>query len=594
MAAGAGLTTSGIRTCTRSAHPSHPTRLPRRRILFLLATTLLLLPAVLASPRPSPTSLPTTTTVISTGLPLPSPRPPRPGSTDTPTVVIGRPEDATGQPLFAANGACSAGVAARFSIFCPNQVVDVALRTAAVAQSLNNVVVFLLTQANKRSFPAMLTLFTLLGHGVAVFCALLPFSRITPPSIYLTVHFNVGLLLLTSETFQWLLYLRVTAVVPIRHRLLRFTLLALLVAESLTVAGVGVAWIVGAHQPAWAPRNLRQSAANAYSFACVAQAGVAAILSGYFILFFYLPRLKPLRSRTLLLSLFTSGLFYLCLEVFLQLGFTLWYKLGETTGFYTGLNTLGTAVRHAVFLAFVGCVRGAGRSAEAEREKRRLREKAGTGGFWREKARGADLNNNNDEDVDAAWDNSPPHSPNHAPNASTPPSSLSTATHSTVTTGPVAPPGRAATLTPAHRPTRPFSWSSAVTDDANPNPAERPASPANSFLTDAGEATTPAAPERDPTPTPSSPAVSAAATLMGSAAVAPPPAVYAFRPPRPSVDSVGSGVTVTSPTEANAARSASPRVGFPALRVVPQKTRRAPGAGAPVVVETGLERTDVW
>ncbi|KAJ3210805.1 hypothetical protein HDU67_004989 [Dinochytrium kinnereticum] len=177
---------------------------------------------------------------------------------------------------------------------------------------------------------------------------------------------------MTSETFLWLLYLRFTAVTPIKNRILRALVLIWMILESAAIFSIWIVWVVGAEKK----NSLRNKARIAYSFASVVQACTALFLSGYFVLFFFFPRLKGLQSKTLFITFFTSGLMYLIIETSLQFAFTLFMKLDETRDFYTGLNQLCTSLRHGIFLLFIHAIRDASASAERDRDHRKLAKRA--------------------------------------------------------------------------------------------------------------------------------------------------------------------------------------------------------------------------
>ncbi|KAJ3110620.1 hypothetical protein HDU96_006410 [Phlyctochytrium bullatum] len=187
---------------------------------------------------------------------------------------------------------------------------------------------------------------------------------------------GVGLLLLTSETFLWLLYLRFTALVPIRRRFLRYAVLTWMCIESAAMATIWVVWMIGAEKRG--AGALRFYAGRAYNIGSVVQAATALVLSGYFVVSFYIPRLKGLKSKALFTALFTSGLVYLVLETGLQLGFTVFYSIDDAREFASGLNQVCTSLRHSIFLIFLLVLQNAASgSAERDRERRWLARKAG-------------------------------------------------------------------------------------------------------------------------------------------------------------------------------------------------------------------------
>ncbi|KAJ3100813.1 hypothetical protein HDU97_001931 [Phlyctochytrium planicorne] len=276
------------------------------------------------------------------------------------------------------NGVCFYSTSAKGNIYCPNHVIDIVLRSMAIMLSFTNIVLFLATFGNWTSVASLMTIATFSLHGVAIFCSLLPYARITAPSIHLTVYANVGLLLFTSDLFLWLLYLRFTAILPIKSKTLKHIVLSWMCLESAATFAIWIVWVVGAEK-----RNgLREMAADIYGIGCVVQAGTALFLSGYFVIFFFFPRLKGLKSVTMFITFFTSGLAYLILETTLQLGFTIFLRVATTRDYYTGLNVFCTAIRHGIFILFILAIRDASATAERGREEKRREALAEKSAFY--------------------------------------------------------------------------------------------------------------------------------------------------------------------------------------------------------------------
>ncbi|KAI9356244.1 hypothetical protein DFJ73DRAFT_238431 [Zopfochytrium polystomum] len=272
------------------------------------------------------------------------------------------------------NGTWKSDVAVRYGLFTPDQVTDLSLRISAITLSLGTFIVFWLSFANKNNITAFLIGFTLLGHSFAVFAAVVPFGRLVPsPNVYWTNLGSVSMLLTTSETFIWVLYLRFTAVVPIRSKILRWLALAWLVGESLSVAIVGIYWAYGALSQQF---DKRANGAAAYSWLSIVQAASSLFLSGYFVVQFYLPRLRGLKSKALFVSLYSTGVVYLVIETLLQLAFLIGFRVQTTTAFYTGLSAFSTSLRLSIFLLFLFKIRDAGASSERVRSEQRKQDRA--------------------------------------------------------------------------------------------------------------------------------------------------------------------------------------------------------------------------
>ena len=132
-------------------------------------------------------------------------------------------------------------------------------------------------------------------------------------SPYWTNLFSVSFLLMTSESFLWVLYLRFTAVCPLKVRWLTTAALTWMILESCTVLAVGASWATAAIM---GNQTQKAYAASIYAWLSIVQAATACFLSGYFVFSFYMPRLTGLQSKKMfVVGLYSTGLLYLVLEV---------------------------------------------------------------------------------------------------------------------------------------------------------------------------------------------------------------------------------------------------------------------------------------
>ncbi|KAJ3408769.1 hypothetical protein HDV05_004763 [Chytridiales sp. JEL 0842] len=223
-----------------------------------------------------------------------------------------------------------------------------------------NILSFVVAFANKKSTVSILILLTFGFHLLGVFNTVMPLSRVVPLSggSYWTILGGVIPILLSSELFIWILYIRFTAVSPLRQRHMHNFVRGYMVLESAFIFSIGVIWGLGGAVDSLG--YLRKTAGRLYSYGSGLQAFTALMLSGYFVLKFYFPLLKGLKKSSLLVALYSSGLVYLLLETFLHLAFIITERLKATKDFSTGLNHLATAVRHSIFLVFIYRIRRVG------------------------------------------------------------------------------------------------------------------------------------------------------------------------------------------------------------------------------------------
>ncbi|KAJ3187573.1 hypothetical protein HK101_009352, partial [Irineochytrium annulatum] len=225
-----------------------------------------------------------------------------------------------------------------------------------------------------QTLVSILILVTLIGHGFGITFQVIPLLRIVAyPNNWMTIIVGVGLFILTSEIFLWVLYLRFTAVAPIKNRRLQLVVKCWMIVESMIAFSLWVSWVVGTYDGAAAANNVRKHAANAYSYFGFLEAATALFLTGFFVLNFYLPRIRSMKNKSVLVYLSTSGLIYLVIETFLQAGFGFFFDVKATSPYSSGLNQAGTALRHSIFIVFIFKIREAGLSSEREREMQRRR-----------------------------------------------------------------------------------------------------------------------------------------------------------------------------------------------------------------------------
>ncbi|KAJ3020973.1 hypothetical protein HKX48_009446 [Thoreauomyces humboldtii] len=264
-------------------------------------------------------------------------------ATATPTPAFVNPDNViqSNQPL-TLNGQ---------PVFALEKVEDLLLRSSAATLLLVLLVVWATTFRNKRSAVSVMVAVFLSTEAVAVILELLPKILLLPNSAILSVGLGVGCFMISSEAFNWVLYLRFSIVTPWNPRL-RWATLTWLTLESLIVFVNYVYWF----QQALAEGGDTTKANRLYYWVSIVQAVTALSLSSHFVKAYYLPRLKLTRSGTSLIPVFLrNGILYLLLESLLHLGFLLSSNL--LPHLRTGATNLLTALRYAVFLLFVLALR---------------------------------------------------------------------------------------------------------------------------------------------------------------------------------------------------------------------------------------------
>ncbi|KND00078.1 uncharacterized protein SPPG_04420 [Spizellomyces punctatus DAOM BR117] len=240
--------------------------------------------------------------------------------------------------------------------YTDTQVVDLNLRVAAMTLMCVNIAVYFIAFKNRSSLVSRLILVFLLAQISGVIVQAIPKFQQTKNDV-LTIYIGIFLLLLASETFNWVLYVRFNLVAPF-NRKLRLITLTWLCIETLCITGNYLLWCYGV---ASGKGEYRVLSAKIYSGLSVIQAASALVMSGYFVSIYYFPKLLRLRStsttKIVFSRFFTGGLLYLALECVLHLGYTVLFYI--TPEHQTSANSVTTAVRYAIFLVFIFQIRNA-------------------------------------------------------------------------------------------------------------------------------------------------------------------------------------------------------------------------------------------
>ncbi|KAI9004624.1 hypothetical protein BC832DRAFT_557603 [Gaertneriomyces semiglobifer] len=242
------------------------------------------------------------------------------------------------------------------------QLLDICIRLVAMCLALFNLVLYrsLFKRMTAHNVVLLLCMFT---HFTGVILQTIP-KWTKQYSVVLAVNLGVFFLMLSSELFNWVLYLRFNLVTPFRRKLKRFVL-CWLVLESIVVAGNYAVWSYAASVDIW---ELRSKAAQVYSYVCIGQAVTALFLSAYFTRIFYLPLLRLQSSRELFSTpsskakyryLVVTSFIYLFLETTLHTSFTILYFI--IPRFYSAVNALLVTLRLTVLMVWIARVRKVGK-----------------------------------------------------------------------------------------------------------------------------------------------------------------------------------------------------------------------------------------
>ncbi|KAJ3114054.1 hypothetical protein HDU96_002593 [Phlyctochytrium bullatum] len=233
----------------------------------------------------------------------------------------------------------------------------VAIKVSAITLTIVNIFVFFRCFKNKKSSVALLALAFILLHFIGVILQFLPDIQVTDSNHRQIIWGGVGCFMLSSELFVWCLFVRFTIVAPFQ-RTLQIIVKTWMILESLAILANYVVWCYFAEV---GDRDGRRESAQAYSYLSIVQSVTAGGLSGYFMMSYYWPRLKSIQGSKLWLKLWTSGFFYLTLEVLLHCCYTVSFKISSI--YYSSATTVATALRHSLFLLFVYQIRHASKVA---------------------------------------------------------------------------------------------------------------------------------------------------------------------------------------------------------------------------------------
>jgi hypothetical protein len=142
------------------------------------------------------------------------------------------------------NGRCIRSAIPQYAaarIMCQSDMLDIMLRGMSMALAFSGLVTYWLAFRNKSSTLAILIITTLASQALGSFLSFLPFY--TGPNLYVTYIGSIGLLLLSSETGNWVLYVRTKSVInPNPKSIFQRTLLGWMILESIFIFAVYVEW----------------------------------------------------------------------------------------------------------------------------------------------------------------------------------------------------------------------------------------------------------------------------------------------------------------------------------------------------------------
>ncbi|KAJ3280829.1 hypothetical protein HDU76_009074, partial [Blyttiomyces sp. JEL0837] len=205
---------------------------------------------------------------------------------------------------------------------------SIAIRSSAMTLNCVNIFLWAQTFKNKKSAVALMSLAFIIIQQIGVIVQSIDtFNGYAGKPIYirdkLLIWVGVGCFNLQSELFNWTLYLRFKALINF-NTLLNKIVLVLLTLESLAFLTVTTYW-------SWAAGvgnfPARVTSAQVQEYITYYQAANAFLLTGFFLIKFYYPKLKILRGTRLFTKFFSTGFVYLFLESILGLGYSLGFRI---------------------------------------------------------------------------------------------------------------------------------------------------------------------------------------------------------------------------------------------------------------------------
>ncbi|KAJ3109499.1 hypothetical protein HDU97_005156 [Phlyctochytrium planicorne] len=238
------------------------------------------------------------------------------------------------------------------AIYTQEQLNIVAIKTAAITLYLVDIFVFFRIFKSKTSLVSRLTFLFIVLQLLGVVLQFI--SDVGgPKNARVIIWGGVGCFMLSSELFVWTLFCRFQIVAPFK-RLLQNVVRGWIILESTCIAANYIYWGYGVESNQF---PVRVTAAKIYSGLSIVQSVTAAGLSGYFVITYYWPRVRSARGTKLWYKLWSSGFFYLIVEVLLHCCYTISFQVSSV--YYSAVTTLATALRYALFLLFIYQIRNA-------------------------------------------------------------------------------------------------------------------------------------------------------------------------------------------------------------------------------------------
>ena len=235
------------------------------------------------------------------------------------------------------------------------QTIQIALRSSSLALCVLNIAAFFYLfgfPKNKSSILFSLVLVTwLIGVLTGVIYAAVLSLRDSHD--YLRIIIGVGNYLISTQLFNWTLYIRFRSFAPL-NKLPNIILLFWLSFESLISFIVYVFWIT---VYIFKINELTLVPSQIYAIVSIEQTLTGLLLSGWFLYLYYIPLLKTLESHKFYKFFWSSGLLYLILETFLSCLYTFAYTIPFFRPYYTAISNIGTALRYSLFLVFLYQIR---------------------------------------------------------------------------------------------------------------------------------------------------------------------------------------------------------------------------------------------
>ncbi|KAI9144599.1 hypothetical protein BKA69DRAFT_1122427 [Paraphysoderma sedebokerense] len=202
---------------------------------------------------------------------------------------------------------------------------------------------------HRKTILAWLVLASILAFFMGVIVQFLPYIGAVEYDGLRSKAFGVGGYLLSTEIYNWVLFIRFTNVTPMQDRL-NTVVKAVLCLESIVVFANWIIWLLPYYPTGI---NNTQLGVDIYGYVAAFQTLFSLAISTHFIFTFYIPIIQFSKGSSWWMKALSSGLLYLLLESVLHMAYTITNSLRASMQMLSSVSNLTQAVRFWLFLAFL-------------------------------------------------------------------------------------------------------------------------------------------------------------------------------------------------------------------------------------------------